>query len=46
MAADKAIDGGYPRWEEGQAVHFLWFDGRDLSDAVKYPTNTYDKVKK
>lgn len=39
-------DGGYPRWAAGQSVKFLWYDGRDLSNATNYPINSYDKVKK
>ena len=37
-------DGGYPQWADGQKVKFMWFDGRDLSDAVKYPANSYEKI--
>ncbi len=27
-------------------MNFWWFDGRDLSDAVKYPADSYDKIVK
>ena len=41
----KEADGGYPRWYEGQAVQFMWFDGRDLSNTSNYAAGTFDKIK-
>jgi len=38
-----SADGGYSRWTEGQSVVFWWYDGRDLSNASKYPVDSYDK---
>ena len=43
-ASGKEADGGYPRWTEGQAVEFMWFDGRDLSDSSTYAANSFDKI--
>ena len=43
-AAGKETDGGYQRWDNGTKVTFWWYDGRDLSDAVKYPAKDYDKI--
>ena len=44
VASGKEADGGYQRWDNGTKVNFWWFDGRDLSDATKYPADTYDKI--
>ena len=35
--------GGHTMYGEGSPVKFYWFDGRDLSDANIYPTDSYDK---